>query len=133
MCGRFRCNCTATGPRNRSAWRCGPCRAAKGGGAGTLGVVVLRNGVPHVLTVDHLAPKGSEIHQPAPMDGLSHRRIASLKGCYNLWVSQAMLTKSGRTTGITKARIDGIDADGVLSLTPPHPNEISCGGDSGSI
>ena len=161
----------------------------KRSGAGTLGVLVRRGKQNCILTADHVAEAGAEIHQPAPQDGLGHARIgevverredwkallvrldkvekkvekkglakllapkdvelrpvgtlldlprmravASLEDCSNLWAARTVVVKSGRTTGVTRAVIDGIDSDGVMSLVAAKKGqEISCGGDSGAI
>ncbi len=161
----------------------------KRSGAGTLGVLVQRGKQRCILTADHVAEAGAEIHQPAPQDSLGHGRIgevvernedwkallirldtpekkvekkglakllapkdvefrpsgtmlalprlrsvASLEDCFNYWAARRILVKSGRTTGVTRAYVDGIDSDGVVSLVATKKGEeISCGGDSGAI
>lgn len=175
---------------SRKALEGGISIGAKQSGAGTLGMLVRRGKQTCVLTADHVAEAGAEIHQPAPIDALGHRRIGEvverseewkallirldapdselqkkrgiakllapkaverrpvgslmklpklrgvvgLEDCFRLWLDHKVLVKSGRTTGVTRAVLDGIDSDGVLSLVSTRKGEeISCGGDSGAI
>lgn len=49
-------------------------------------------------------------------------------------LSRKWVTKSGRTTGVTRARITGISSSGTITLTASDGvSEIASGGDSGSI
>lgn len=49
-------------------------------------------------------------------------------------IERAVVVKSGRTTGVTRARITGLSASGTITLTAEEGGgEIAGGGDSGSL